>query len=85
MPLSEATLSGAFISLPTGFGKSLVYQVMPKEMSSPISTDYYLILSRVRKFVQFVLAAYTGRETWTLDWTNGLDCGMRFGLDFGLT
>ena len=21
---------------------------------------------------------------WTLDWTHGLDCGLRFGLDFGL-
>ena len=20
---------------------------------------------------------------WTLDWTHGLDCGLRFGLDFG--
>ena len=24
------------------------------------------------------------RGLWTLDWTNGLDCGLRFGLDFGL-
>ena len=22
---------------------------------------------------------------WTLDWIHGLDCGLRFGLDFGLT
>ena len=22
---------------------------------------------------------------WTLDWTHGLDCGLIFGLDFGLT
>ena len=22
---------------------------------------------------------------WTLDWTHGLDCGLLFGLDFGLT
>ena len=21
---------------------------------------------------------------WTLDWTHGLDCGLRLGLDFGL-
>ena len=21
---------------------------------------------------------------WTLDWTHGLDCGLRFGLDFGV-
>ena len=21
---------------------------------------------------------------WTLDWTHGLDCGLRFGFDFGM-
>ena len=53
----EATISGknACVSLPTGFGKSLVYQLLPvcaKELSSLISTDpFVVILSRVRGFV----------------------------------
>ena len=55
----EATIIGknVFVSFPTVFGKSLVYQLLPvcaKELSSLISTDYHpfvVIFSRIRRFV----------------------------------
>ena len=84
MDAVEATLSdkNAFVSLSTGFGKSLVYQLLPacaKELSSLISTDYHpfvVILSYFREFVimkiiifirQFVLAAHAGMWQIVLD------------------
>ena len=84
MDAVQATLSdkNVFISLLTGFGKSLVYQLLPvcaKELSSLISTDYHpfvVILSSVCEFVvkkiiifiwQFALVAYTGMWQIELD------------------
>ena len=73
----------------------IIYSLVP--LRSVISV---IVISRARGMYGIYCIEARGREAarglsaingvgakpglWTLDWTHGLDCGLRFGLDFGL-